>query len=179
VRHELLCRTEQNFNLVTTHVFSFSSPFWLFASLIGLNYFAFARHWCSPYLGTVIAVSLAETRTKSSPMTIVSPLNGGGGLAGKSGRKTANACDISARKTSVDSAPHFMFVAKNTFTESLSSWCHRAGNFHDDTLPPTLSCAHVLPGHLSTYPGSLCRQPTADGFGLPEEPLSVIASCSC
>jgi hypothetical protein len=55
-------------------------------------------------------------------MTIVSPLNGGAGLAGKSGRKTANACDISARKTSVDSAAHFMFVAKNTFTEGLAAW---------------------------------------------------------
>jgi hypothetical protein len=54
-------------------------------------------------------------------MTIVSPLNGGAGFAGKSGRKTANACDMSARKTSVDSAAHFMFVAKNTFTEDLAS----------------------------------------------------------
>jgi hypothetical protein len=55
-------------------------------------------------------------------MTIVSPLNGGAGFAGKSGRKTANACDISARKTSVDSAAHFMFVAKNTFTEGRASF---------------------------------------------------------
>jgi len=53
---------------------------------------------------------------------VISLLNGGAALTGKSGRKTANACDISARKTSVDSAAHFMFVAKNTFTEGLASF---------------------------------------------------------
>ena len=45
-----------------------------------------------------------------------------------------------------------------------------------DTLPPTLSDARIFPGKLPICPGSLCRQPTADGFGLPEEPFSVVGS---
>jgi hypothetical protein len=45
-----------------------------------------------------------------------------------------------------------------------------------DTLPPNLSDARIFPANLSTCPGSLCRQPTADGFGLPEGPFSVVAS---
>jgi hypothetical protein len=40
--------------------------------------------------------------------------NGGAGLTGKSGRKTANACDKNAKDTSMCTAAHFMFVAKNT-----------------------------------------------------------------
>src|SRR4029077_2476430 len=34
--------------------------------------------------------------TESSPMIMSSPLNGGAGFAGTSGRKTANACDTNA-----------------------------------------------------------------------------------
>jgi hypothetical protein len=45
-----------------------------------------------------------------------------------------------------------------------------------DTLPPTLSDARIFPGNLPTCPGSLCRQPTAAGLGLPEEPFSVVGS---
>jgi hypothetical protein len=45
-----------------------------------------------------------------------------------------------------------------------------------DTLPPTLLDARIFPGNLPTCPGSLSRQPTADGFWLPEEPFSVIGS---
>jgi hypothetical protein len=44
-----------------------------------------------------------------------SPLNGGTGLAGKSGRKTANACDANTIEMSADTAAHFIFVARNTF----------------------------------------------------------------
>jgi hypothetical protein len=36
-----------------------------------------------------------------------SPLNGGAGLAGKSGRKTANACDAKASEMSVATTAHF------------------------------------------------------------------------
>ena len=50
-------------------------------------------------------------------MIMTSPVNGGAGLAGKSGRKTANACDTNASEMSVDAAAHFIFVAMNTFTE--------------------------------------------------------------
>ncbi len=50
-------------------------------------------------------------------MIMTSPVNGGAGLAGKSGRKTANACDTNASEMSVDTAAHFIFAAKNTFTE--------------------------------------------------------------
>jgi hypothetical protein len=51
-------------------------------------------------------------------MTITSPLTGGGVLTGKSGRKTADACDTNAREMTVDITAHFIFVAKNSFTKA-------------------------------------------------------------
>jgi len=48
---------------------------------------------------------------------MTSPLNGGTGLAGKSGRKTADACDTNASEMSADTTAHFIFVARNSFTE--------------------------------------------------------------
>jgi hypothetical protein len=50
----------------------------------------------------------AEYRIESSPTVIISPLNGGAGFAGKSGRNTANAWDTNAMETSTDTAAHFM-----------------------------------------------------------------------
>jgi hypothetical protein len=50
-------------------------------------------------------------------MIMSSPLNGRVGLAGKSGRKTANAWDTNASEMSVDSSANFIFVARSTFTE--------------------------------------------------------------
>ncbi len=50
-------------------------------------------------------------------MIMTSPLNGGAGLAGKSGRKTANACDTNASEMSADTTAHFIFVSGNSFTE--------------------------------------------------------------
>ncbi|PYK21089.1 MAG: hypothetical protein DME55_00305 [Verrucomicrobia bacterium] len=47
-------------------------------------------------------------------MIIIWSPSGGPGLTAKSGRKTADACDKSARDTSTDTAAHFMFVATNT-----------------------------------------------------------------
>ncbi len=44
-------------------------------------------------------------------MAITSPLNGGAGFAGKSGRKTANVCETNAMETSTDTAAHFMSAA--------------------------------------------------------------------
>jgi hypothetical protein len=41
-------------------------------------------------------------------VTIAPPLKGGGDFAGKSGRKTANACEANAMETSVIAAAHFM-----------------------------------------------------------------------
>jgi len=35
---------------------------------------------------------------------VISLLNGGAALTGKSGRKTPNACDMSARETNIDAA---------------------------------------------------------------------------
>ena len=35
---------------------------------------------------------------------VISLLNGGAALTGKSGRKTPNACDMSARETNIDTA---------------------------------------------------------------------------
>jgi hypothetical protein len=51
-----------------------------------------------------------------SSMTMTSQLNGGAGLAGKSGRKTANACDTNASEMSADTTAHFILVARNSFT---------------------------------------------------------------
>jgi hypothetical protein len=53
--------------------------------------------------------------TESSPMIMTSLLNGGAGLAGKSGRRTANACDTNASEMSANTTAHFIFVARNTF----------------------------------------------------------------
>src|SRR6266705_6860724 len=39
------------------------------------------------------------------------------GLAGTSSRKTANACDTNASEMSADTTAHFIFVARNNFTE--------------------------------------------------------------
>jgi hypothetical protein len=44
-----------------------------------------------------------------------------------------------------------------------------------DTLLPTLPDARIFPGNFPTS-GSLCRQSTVDGFGLPKEPFSVVGS---
>jgi hypothetical protein len=41
-------------------------------------------------------------------MIIAPPLNGGGDFAGKSGRKTANACEANTMETSTIAAAHFM-----------------------------------------------------------------------
>jgi hypothetical protein len=41
-------------------------------------------------------------------VTIAPPLKGGEDFAGKSGRKTANACEANAMETSVIAAAHFM-----------------------------------------------------------------------
>jgi hypothetical protein len=44
-------------------------------------------------------------------MEIASPLNGGAGFPGKSGRKTANACDANPMDTTINTAAHFMSAA--------------------------------------------------------------------
>jgi len=46
-------------------------------------------------------------------MIIIWSPSGGAGVTGKSGRKTANACDKSAKDASKDATAHFMFVATN------------------------------------------------------------------
>ncbi len=37
-------------------------------------------------------------------------------MAGKRGRKTANACDTNASEMSADTTAHFILVARNSFT---------------------------------------------------------------
>jgi hypothetical protein len=86
----------------------------------------------------------------------------------KSGRKTANACDKSAKDNSMDDAAHFVFAAKNTFIEDRASLCNRAANRRSDTSPSTRlrACVQGQPlAHLSF------REPSAGHFGLPEVPL--------
>jgi hypothetical protein len=60
------------------------------------------------YLGAVVGAFPTEDRIESSPTVISSPLNGGAGFAGKSGRKTAKVCDTNPMKTNTDTAAHFM-----------------------------------------------------------------------
>jgi hypothetical protein len=59
-------------------------------------------------------------------MIDVSPLNGGADLTGKSGRKTADACDAIAKETKIRTAARFIF-AKNAFyrrsTNAVQSRC--------------------------------------------------------
>jgi hypothetical protein len=64
-----------------------------------------------PYLGAVTGGVPAEYRLESSPVVITSPLKGGAGFAGKSGRKTANVCDTNAMETRMNITAHFMSVA--------------------------------------------------------------------
>jgi hypothetical protein len=63
------------------------------------------------YLGAVAGGFPTEYRIESSPVVITSPLKGGAGFAGKSGRKTANVCDTNAMETRMNTAAHFMSVA--------------------------------------------------------------------
>ncbi|HEU0275222.1 MAG TPA: hypothetical protein VFQ83_11900, partial [Candidatus Udaeobacter sp.] len=63
------------------------------------------------YFGAVSEASLTESRFELSPIVIASPLNGGAGFAGNSGRKTANVCDAKAIKTNMNIAAHFMTAA--------------------------------------------------------------------
>jgi hypothetical protein len=58
-----------------------------------------------------VGASPAKDRIESSPTVITSPLNGGAGFAGKSGRKTANVCDTNAMETRMNTAAHFMSAA--------------------------------------------------------------------
>ena len=67
-----------------------------------------ARHIPDVFLQIPIA--------ESSSMIMTSQLNGGAGLAGKSGRKTANVCDTNASEMSADTTAHFILVARNSFT---------------------------------------------------------------
>ena len=68
-----------------------------------------------PDPGHIPDVFLHTPITESSPMIMTSPLNGGAGLAGKSGRKTADACDTNASEMSADTTAHFIFVVRNSF----------------------------------------------------------------
>jgi hypothetical protein len=59
-------------------------------------------------------------RTKSSRTTIASPLNGGSGLTGKSGRKTANACGANASAMTIKTSARLM-LAEQYFDRSLGT----------------------------------------------------------
>ena len=58
-----------------------------------------------------------DRSTKSSPMTMSSPLNGAEGLIGNSGRNTADACETNTSETNVATTAHFIFVVKTGFME--------------------------------------------------------------
>ena len=59
-----------------------------------------------PYLGA--GALWAECWNESFPVAISSLLNGGAALAGKSGRKTANACEEKAMEMSTVAAAYFI-----------------------------------------------------------------------
>jgi hypothetical protein len=75
------------------------------------------------YFGAVVRTSLGEDRNESFPIAISSPLNGGAGFAGKSGRKTANAGVTNAIQTSTDTVAHFMSAGLSRIKR------HRKQNF--------------------------------------------------
>jgi hypothetical protein len=50
-------------------------------------------------------------------MIMGSPLNGGAGLTGTSGRKTANASEKNAMEINADITAHFIFVESNIFID--------------------------------------------------------------
>lgn len=130
------------------------------------------------YQSPVSEAFLAERRIRSSPITIMSPLNGGAGLTGKSGRKRAKAWDASAKETSMGTAARFMFTAANTFIEVLASSSNRAANCHCDESSLALSGAGIFARNLPTWAGLPSRPRGAEPFGLPEELSPVIQSCS-
>ena len=66
------------------------------------------------YLGAAVRAFTVD-RIESSPTVIISPLNGGAGFAGKSGRKTANVWDTNAMEMSTDTAAHFMSAGLSKF----------------------------------------------------------------
>jgi hypothetical protein len=59
-------------------------------------------------------------------MEIASPLNGGAGLAGKSGRKTANVCDANPMETTMNTAAHFMPAADSKITDQCKEFFAKA-----------------------------------------------------
>jgi hypothetical protein len=71
-------------------------------------------------------------------MIDASPLNGGADLTGKSGRKTADACDAIAKETKIRTAARFIF-AKNAFTEGPPTLCSLVANLYCGPLVPILS----------------------------------------
>ena len=78
---------------------------------------ATSTYWLQCLTRVIYEAFSCTPRTESSPMIMSSPLNGGAGFAGISGRKTANACDTNAIEMSADTTAHFIFVARNSFTE--------------------------------------------------------------
>lgn len=55
---------------------------------------------------------IADRSAKSSPTTMISPLDGEGGFIGNSGRNTADAWDASASE--IANAAHFIFIEVRT-----------------------------------------------------------------
>jgi hypothetical protein len=101
------------------------------------------------YLGASVEASPAEYRIESSPMVISSPLNGGAGFAGKSGRKTANVCDTNATETSTNTAAHFMSAALSKIKRDgkqnfFAITVIRQANVARDSLQRCILRKHVL-----------------------------------
>jgi len=78
-----------------------------------------ALQFIARYRGAVTGAALGEDM--SSPITIMSPWNGGIGLIGNCGRKTPKLSDASTRETNINTAAHFMFLAGSRTNQSLAS----------------------------------------------------------
>ena len=60
------------------------------------------------YRRTVAGALFTIGGTEPFPLPIASTPNGGPAFAGKSGRRTANACEAKARQTAIATAAHFI-----------------------------------------------------------------------
>jgi hypothetical protein len=64
--------------------------------------------WYTSYRWIVTGALFANVATEPFPFTIASVPNGGPAFAGKSGRRTANACEAKAMETAIATTAHFM-----------------------------------------------------------------------
>ena len=100
-------------------------------------------------------------------MEIASPLNGGAGLAGKSGRNTANVCDANPMETTMNTRAHrvWCFVALSALLVSsagviASAQTIPAAQRWDAWLGCWRTSIPIMPGTPASSPPFVCVTPT-------------------